>query len=236
MSIYTYHLVKVPVLQALRYFLFRPKIRTHPGLVHFEKMTSMKLGSPIFSLQRLKITEIAFFAEWKSKEALEKFLSGDRFGKLLSKGWHVELKFMRQWGNISGFEINDKPLELNDDNQPVVAVTIARMKFLQIPRFIRWGRPVEKLVRDHPGTLLSLASLKFPNVISTFSIWKSQKEMTDMVRGHSAVPKPTRHIDAMKERVRKEFHYEFTTLRFLPVAEVGSWKGKTNIISGLIKE
>jgi hypothetical protein len=233
MSVYTYHLVKIPFLLALKFFLFRPKYKKIPGLIHGELMTSMKLGSAIFSPSRLRINEIAFFAQWENKTVLDEFLSGNTFGKEFSKGWFVRLKFLRQWGSVSGFNIDDEPLELENKNQTVVAVTVARMKFLQIPRFIRWGRPVEKLVRDHPGTYLSLASLKLPNTISTFSIWKSQDEMTDMVRGHSSVPKPKRHIDAMKERERKDFHYEFTTLRFLPLEEFGSWNGKTCIIPNL---
>ena len=54
--------------------------------------------------------------------------------------------------------------------------------------------------------------------------------MTDMVRGHSKVERPKRHADAMKERERKNFHYEFTTLRFKPIGEFGSWKGRTDYI------
>ncbi len=230
MSIFTYHLVKVPYFLAFKYFVFPPKLGKYPGLIHFERMTSMKLGSPIFSTSRMQINQIAFFSQWENEAMFEEFLHNDNFGQILSKGWYVKLKFIRQWGKISGFKINDESLEIDSLSQPVVAVTIARMKFLQIPRFIRWGRPVEKLVRDHPGTLLSLASIKLPNVISTFSIWKSQKEMVDMVHGHSSVPKPKRHIDAMKERERKDFHFEFTTLRFIPISEFGSWNGKTNII------
>jgi hypothetical protein len=115
----------------------------------------------------------------------------------------------------------------------VVAVTIARMKPLEVPRFIHWGRPVEKLVRDHPGTTLALASYSFPNTVSTFSIWKTEKEMTNMVHGHSAIPKPKRHSNAMKERERKNFHFEFTTLRFRPIAEFGTWKGQKNFIPNL---
>ena len=94
---------------------------------------------------------------------------------------------------------------------------------------------MEKLVRDHPGTALSLASIRLPRTVSTFSIWKSQKEMTDMVHGHSSVPNPGRHSNAMKERDRKDFHYEFTTLRFKPISEFGKWGGRTNIIPNLNK-
>ena len=123
-----------------------------------------------------------------------------------------------------------KEIEPQTQNEPVVAVTIARMKYLEIPRFLRWGRPVEKLVRDHTGTTISLASIRYPNIVSTFSIWKTQKEMTDMVQGHSKMPQPERHNDAMKERNRKDFHFEFTTLRFKPISEHGKWDGKHNFI------
>jgi hypothetical protein len=66
--------------------------------------------------------------------------------------------------------------------------------------------------------------------ISTFSIWNTQNEMTDMVHGHSKMKAPKRHSDAMKERNRKDFHFEFTTLRFLPISEHGTWNKKSNYL------
>lgn len=51
-----------------------------------------------------------------------------------------------------------------------------------------------------------------------------------MVRGHSAVPAPERHATAMVERKRKDFHYEFTTLRFRALSEHGVWQGRSNIV------
>ena len=65
------------------------------------------------------------------------------------------------------------------------------------------------------------------------TIWKSQEEMTNMVHGHSKTPQPKRHVNAMKERDRKDFHYQFTTLRFKPIGEYGSWNGNSNIIQTL---
>lgn len=193
-------------------------------------MTAMTLGSPIFSPSRFIIGQVAVFMQWENENALENYLQKDSFGRVLAKGWHVRLSFVRVWGKFSGFNIPDDKDKLDNPNSPVVAVTVARMKPYAVPRFIHWGRPVEKLVRDHPGTTLSLASVKFPNTVSTFSIWKSEKEMTDMVRGHSEVEKPKRHSDAMKERERKDFHFEFTTLRFKPLSEFGKWKGQSNFI------
>jgi hypothetical protein len=236
MRFFSYHLVKISYVAALKALVFPLKAEKVPGLIHAETMTVMTLGSPVFSLSRMLVRQVALFAQWENEESLAHFLTHNRFGKTLNKGWHTRLVFVRQWGTISGFDLPvhpDLPPDISEG--PVVAVTIARMRLPEIPRFIRWGRPVEELVRDHPGTTLSLASISFPRTVSTFSIWKSQKEMTDMVHGHSAVPRPKRHINAMKERDRKDFHFEFTTLRFRPVGEYGMWNGQRHFIPGFEK-
>lgn len=231
MSIFSYHLVKTSFFTALRILLWPPKAPAVKGLVHAEVMSCMTLGAPVFSVSRILMRQVAVFAQWENEEALGKFLKENHLGKILSKGWHTSLLFLRQWGSISDFDIPKEPCAGVNETDPIVAVTIARMKLKEVPRFIKWGRPVEKLVRDHPGTVLSLASIRFPNTVSTFSIWNSLKEMTDMVQGHSTVPQPKRHINAMKERDRKDFHFEFTTLRFKPIAEYGTWNGRSKIIS-----
>lgn len=230
MSIFSYHLVKLSYFSALRMMLFPINAKNINGLIHAETMSAMTLGSPIYSASRFFNREIIVFAQWKDENSIDQFLEQNLAGKQLSKAWHLRLQYLRQWGSISGFKIPSATIELESENQTVVAVTIAKMKYLEIPRFLRWGRPVEKLVRDHPGTTLSLASIRYPNMISTFSIWKTLKEMTDMVHGHSKMSQPKRHIDAMKERNRKDFHFEFTTLRFKPISEHGEWKGKGNYI------
>ena len=229
MSVFSYHLVKLPLTSALRIMFFPVKSKQINGLIYAKTMSAMILGSPIFSKSRFFSKEIVFFAQWENENNINEFLQADKTGKLIAKGWHIRLEFLRQWGNISGFQIPTLNIEI-DNEDPVVAITIARMKYTQISRFLRWGRPVEKQVRDNTSTTLSLASIRYPNLISTFSIWKTQKEMTDMVFGHSKMPHPKRHINAMKERNRKDFHFEFTTLRFKPLAEYGTWKHKRNYV------
>ncbi|WP_186758767.1 hypothetical protein [Echinicola salinicaeni] len=233
MSIFSYHLVRLSFFDAIKRMICNPISKTTNGLIHSEYMTAMTLGSPVFSTSRVLIGKIAVFMQWENEIALQNYLEQDSFGRILAKGWHVRLSFIREWGKFSGFIIPDDKDKLESPNSPVVAVTIARMKPLAVPRFIHWGRPVEKLVRDHPGTVLSLASVKFPNTVSTFSIWKTEKEMANMVHGHSALEKPKRHSEAMKERERKEFHFEFMTLRFKPIGEFGSWKGQSNYIPNI---
>src|SRR5688572_1886598 len=233
MSVFSYHLVKTSSISALNAILFPSRSESVPGLIHAEFMTVMTLGSAIFSPSRMLFNQLAVFGQWEDEPAIDEYLRNDRVGKMLAKGWHARLSFLRQWGSIGDFKIPAGDHEVEATGSPVVAVTLARMKTFEVPRFIHWGRPVEKLVRDHPGTTLALASIRLPRTVSTFSIWKSQKEMTDMVHGHSAVPLPKRHSDAMKERERKYFHFEFTTLRFRPISEFGKWNGQTNFIPNL---
>ncbi|MBL4705905.1 MAG: hypothetical protein JKY54_15370 [Flavobacteriales bacterium] len=236
MSVFTFHLAKTNVNSALKAFWSPPKAANVPGLIHAECMTSMTLGSASYSPSRMLIRQVAVFAQWENEAAIDQFLETDKFGKRLAKGWHVRLIFLREWGHIDEFEIPKESEEVDDPDAPVVAVTIARMKLLQIPRFIRWGRSVEKLVRDHPGKTLAMAAITLPRTVSTFSVWQSQKEMLSMVHGHNSVPKPKRHRDAMKERERKDFHYQFTTLRFKPIGEYGKWKGGSNYVPNLNPE
>lgn len=215
---------------AIKGLFSNPISKNTHGLIHYEYMTAMMLGSPILSPSRFLIRQVAVFMQWEDEESLDEYLEKDSFGRVLANGWHTRMVFMRKWGSYSGFKIPEKKATLESPSSSVVAVTLARMKPLQVPRFIYWGRPVEKLVRDHPGATLSLASAKLFNTVSTFSIWKTEKEMIQMVHGHSSVPDPKRHADAMKERERKDFHFEFTTLRFKPISEFGSWKGQTQFI------
>jgi hypothetical protein len=228
--IFSFHLVKTTLARSAKALLRPPSAAGVPGLERAECMTVMALGSPILSPARMQWRNLAVFASWASERALNAFLADSELGRTLATGWHVRLEFLRRWGRVSEFD--DLPPSVADlePETPVVAVTLARLQLPQIPLFIRWGKPVEELVRDHPGTTLALAAMRPPRTVSTFSVWRSQREMTDMVRGHDSVPDAQRHAAAMVERKRKDFHHEFTTLRFRALAEHGVWEGRSDIV------
>lgn len=226
MTIFSFHLAECGIPAAVRALSRAPNARSVAGLLHAETMTRMTLGAPIVSPARMQLRHLTMFAAWQSAAAIDDFLSQRPLGRVFASGWHVRMDLKRRWGHITEFDaFAQAPLE-SEEEGPVVAVTLARMKLPQVPRFLQWGRPVERLVRDHPGTTLSLAALRLPRTISTFSIWRSQSEMRDMVRGHSVVPAPERHAVAMRERQRKDFHFEFATYRFEPLSEHGAWEGR----------
>jgi len=230
MTIFTFHFAKTDMGTTLGALYRPPTGKDVSGLNHAECMAKMTLGAPILSPARMQLRDLTMFAAWESEMAIDKFLGNTRLGRELANGWHIRMAFKRRWGYISEFDGLAESVGEQDPDAPVVAVTLARMKLPQVPRFIRWGRPVEELVRDHPAKTLAIAAMRLPRTVSTFSVWKSQREMVDMVRGHSAVPRPERHAVAMVERQRKNFHFEFTTLRFKPITEYGNWEGRAHIV------
>lgn len=230
MTVFTFHFAKTTIDTTLRALYRSPTGQDVPGLNHAECMVRMTLGAPILSPARMQLRHLTMFAAWESQVAIDEFLAGTELGRALATGWHVRMAFLRRWGYISELDGLAESVGEQDPAAPVIAVTLARMKLPQVPRFIHWGRPVEELVRDHPGATLAIAAMRLPRTVSTFSVWKSQREMVDMVRGRSSVPRPERHMAAMVERQRKDFHFEFTTLRFKPIAEYGNWEGRTRIV------
>lgn len=230
MKIFSYHLVETTAATTAKFFLRPPTPDRVAGLCHAECMAAMTLGAPILSPARLQMRKLAVFAAWESHDALDAFLAGSELGGVLSEGWYVRLGLLRRWGHFPEFGEFPPGNEDADPNLPVVAVTLARLKLAQVPRFIRWGKPVEELVRDHPGTTLAIASMRPLRTFSTFSVWRSQREMTDMVHGNGSAPGADRHAKAMAERERKDFHDQFITLRFRAIREQGEWSGRSDII------
>ncbi|WP_402371684.1 hypothetical protein [Isoptericola rhizosphaerae] len=228
--IHTFHLAEMPATVTARALLRPPSGTTAPGLDHAECLALMRLGAPAVSLDRLQLRRIAVFAQWRDAGAVDRFLSDDVLGRHLASGWHVRLEYLRRWSRLAALPGLPARAGDWDQEETVVAVTVARMRLLEVPRFLRWGRPVERQVRDHPATTLALAAFRPPSTISTFSVWRTVREMEEMVHGRTTLPGAERHADAMVERRRRDFHHEFATFRFRPLSEHGTWEGRTGIV------
>ena len=76
------------------------------------------------------------------------------------------------------------------------------------------------MVAPHPGLVHGAVAFRPFNTFSTFSVWKNEAAMVGMVRGRSEGD-GGQHRDAMIERARRPFHFEFTTLRLVPLEEHG---------------
>lgn len=132
-----------------------------PGLEHVEVLAGMRLGAAVVSPARMQLRRIAMFAQWRDEAALESFLASDAFGRELAEGWHVRLEYVREWGQLSELDQLPEAARPMGPNEPVVAVTVARMRLPELARFIHWGRPaadsgspgVDAGHRGHPVAL-----------------------------------------------------------------------------------
>lgn len=229
MAVHTFHLARPGLFGTLSALMRPPTPQTVPGLRHAECMFPMTLGAAILSPGRWQLHRLAVFAEWEDEAAIDAFLEGTSLGRTLAKGWHVRLRFLRRWGHLRALNgLPEKAGETAPD-APVVAVTLARLSLPQVPRFLHWGKPVERFVRDHPGATLALAATRPLRTIATFTVWRSARAMQEMVHGREG-PMPNRHAAAMVEHRRKDFHLEFTTLRFACLSEHGAWEGRQAIV------
>lgn len=223
--IHSFHLVDLPARVSARLLVRPPDRTTVKGLQHAESLVLMRFGAPIASLDRLQLRRFAMFAQWDDESALDRFLETHIFGRRMASGWHVRLGYLRRYGAVAA--LGDLPEKAGswDLDEPIVAVTLARMKLRELPRFLRWGRPVEQLIARHPAAVFSTGAQRPPNTISTFSIWRTVREMNDMVHGRSDVPQAHVHQVAMAEQRRRDFHHESTFMRFRPLSEHGQWQG-----------
>ncbi|TGK84650.1 hypothetical protein EHQ24_06570 [Leptospira noumeaensis] len=219
-EIFSFHLFELPFYKFPYYLFFYLKQKKVKGLVHAETLVPMQLGESILSKKRYFLSRVVLVAFWKSEEDLDSFLNLSKKDPI-SRGWQIRLRLYRRWGKIR--ELNSAKLYTENVNRtkPIVAITLARLKISQLIRFTKWGKPVEKQVRDHSGKKLAFACFRpFRNFL-TFSIWNSENEMIQMVHGMDSKKDGIEHKEAMEERNRKDFHSEFTTLRFEILKEMG---------------
>jgi hypothetical protein len=195
------------------------------GLRHSETFCTMNLGTEIASPTRFNITDLGHLYWWQSEQDLESHLASPSNSAFHESSWHIRLKPYRSWGEIKKISQAQIHSIEPEQDQPVVAVTHARLKLTETFRFIKWGKPVEVQVRDHPGNSFAFAAFRPPMTFSTFSIWETEQEMLNMVGGKSQKVDGSEHKLAMQGRSRRPFHFEFTTMRFLPLSEHGEWKG-----------
>lgn len=219
-------MAEVPAFVSGGALAWPPRPRTVAGLDHAECLALMRFGAPIVSPDRLQLGRLAMFAQWQNESALDRFLAEHPLGRRLATGWHVRLEYLRRYGSVAALRGLPDRAGTWDLEEPIVAVTLARMKFLEVPRFLRWGRPVERLIASHPAALFSTGAQRPPNTISTFSIWRTVREMSEMVHGRSELRDGHVHQTAMAEQRRRDFHHESTFMRFRPLSEHGSWEGR----------
>lgn len=226
-ELFSYHVIQAPFFSVAARLLSSRALRRVAGLRHFECLLHMKMGHAVSSPGRYHWNSLVFFAFWDDEDHLDAFLKAPPYRVFQRPAWHMRMRFYRRWGSFTGLDDAKLYTEHESPEGPVAAVTLARLKLSQTLRFARVGKPVEAQVRDHPGLKRGAVAFRPLNKFSTFSVWESEDAMRAMVRGKRKEADGAEHREAMIERARKPFHYEFTTMRFVPLSQHGEWPGQT---------
>lgn len=166
-------------------------------------------------------TGAALIAAWESETGLDDFLATHPLAARLETGWHVRLQPLRTFGSwpaLPGLGAPEQPI---DDGEPVAVLTLGRLRLRRIAAFVRASHPAERQAVDDPGVTLATGLARPPRIVSTFSVWRTAREMRDYAAGRSG----DAHLKAMRAHHQHPFHHESIFARFRPYGARGTWKG-----------
>jgi hypothetical protein len=167
-------------------------------------------------------------AAWDSDAALDDFSRSHPLAERLAGGWQVRLEPLRVSGSWSGLpELPRRPLPVEDD-EPVVVLTLGRLRPHRALPFLRSAAPAEAEVLANGALLASMGLARPPGLVSTFSVWRSARAMKEYsYRAGGA------HQAAVEADRGRPFHRESAFVRFRPYATAGSWDG-ADPLAGLL--
>lgn len=214
------HLADVGPLRTQRLLFQRPKVGRVPGMTSAEPALTAPLGE---RLPHPNLGRIGLIAAWDGDDALDRFLSSHPFGMRLTGGWHARFQPLRcfgSWAAMPGLPREETPAE---DDEPIAALTLGRLRILRTRPFLRAGAPAE---RDAVADSALVASTGFarpalPRLVSTFSIWRSAAAMKSYAFDSAGT-----HQAAVRADRARPFHHESAFVRLRPLASHGAWDGR----------
>ena len=213
------HIADVGLLQVPGLLRKRPGPAEVPGLSYAEPVLTAPLGGGLFP--RPQPRRVGLIAAWDDDGALDGFLAGHPVAERLSGGWHVRLEPLRvfgSWSGMPGLPTRERPV---DDDEPVVALTLGRLRLGRARPFLISAAPAEHDAVEDPAVISSTGLARPPHLVSTFSIWRSAAAMREYAFGKDGA-----HQAAVRADRARPFHHESAFIRFRPYASQGSWDGR----------
>lgn len=222
--IVTVQILESQLPRSLKLLARRPSLHTR-GLRFVETVFAAPLGTGL--IPRPNLATVAMIAAWEEDEHFEAFL-GSPGGEAFTGGWQVRLQPLRIFGSWPGLGgLPERPLAVTDD-EPVVVLTLGHVKPWRLLSFLRAALPAEKEVMKESGLLASTGFGRFPDLVSTFSVWRSAAAMRDYAYRRSGGHRAAVAIDRARP-----FHRHSAFIRFRPYLSAGEWSG-TDPLAGLL--
>jgi hypothetical protein len=219
------HIVNVSPPRALAGLRAKPGPEAIQGLRWSETWLMNPLRTGL--LPSTRIDGIALIAVWDDDESLDKFLFHP-LAKLYEPGWRARFEPVRTvgaWPGLADLPRSEKPT----GDEPVGVLTMARMRLGRTRAFAAAAGAAEREALRHPAFLEGSSLMHPPNLISTFSLWRTAREM----RQYTVGTYPGGHRDAMKKNDDKVFHHETVFLRLRPYETQGLWNGRDPLATAM---
>jgi hypothetical protein len=225
--ILTVQIADVGLRQGLRILSRPPRPRSVPGLRYAETLFTAPLGGR--RPQAPNFGRVALLATWSEDAAFEAFLGSHPLARRLGAGWQVRMKPLRVFGSWPGMDgLPERQLPVAPE-EPVVVLTLGRLLPWRVRPFLRASLPAETDAVAQPSLLATTAFSRLPNLVSTFSVWRTVAEM----RGY-AYDRGSSHQAAVAADRARPFHRHSAFIRLRPYATAGAWEG-ADPLSGLLR-
>lgn len=223
---YSVHVAKVGGARAT-YRALRRELPAVSGLRHADAGFMVDLGGPLNRPPAVHAGQVAMLAWWESDDALEAFLSSPGLGGAFAKGWHARVEPLRVYNSWTSLpELPADEVDAGPD-EPMIAVTIARTRYSQLPRFLSASKKAEILALESEAFVWGTALVRLPRTLATLTVWQSVAAMRDYALGRAGAD----HMNAIKEQRRKDFHLESAFIRLRPLSEHGTIDGLAPVAS-----
>lgn len=217
------HLAEVGRRRALGVLRRPPQPAAVRGLTYAETVTTAPLSKSL--LPGPTFSRVGLIAAWEDDGALDEFSRTHPLAERLSGGWEVRLTPLRLSGFWPGMpDLPKQPLPVQDD-EPVAVLTLGHLRLARALGFLRSASSAEAEAVEDPALLASVGLARPPHLVSTFSIWRTAKAMSNYAyREHGS------HQAAVVADRRRPFHRHSAFVRFRPYASRGEW-GDRNPLS-----
>ncbi|MBC3842798.1 spheroidene monooxygenase [Streptacidiphilus sp. 4-A2] len=212
------HIVEVGAREAIAALRARPRVGAVEGMRYAETWLMSPLRTGL--TPSTKVTGVALIAAWEDDESLDRFESHP-LARVYQPGWRARFEPVRTVGAWPG--LPDLPRqEQPTDDQPVAVLTMARLRLNKAGAFMMAAAPAEREALHHPAFLEGTSFLRPPNLVSTFTLWRTAREM----RQYTVGSYPGGHVEAMRKHEEQVFHHETLFVRLRPYAVEGLWNGR----------
>lgn len=216
--ILTVQIAETSATDGLRALMRKPRPADVPGLRYAETLFTAPLGGRLLPAPKLRT--VGLLATWEDDACFETFLASGALPPPFERAWQVRTEPLRVFGAWPGIDgLPDRQLPAAAEEQ-VGVLTLGRLMPWRLAAFLRAALPAEDDAVASPGLLASTGFGRFPNLVSTFSVWRSLAEMRAYAFDRSGT-----HQAAVATDRDRPFHRHSAFIRLRPYASAGSWGG-----------